>query len=144
MFIDDSGWEADVKLKIRRPKKSKSTVRRLSREQISIRGEIDYIIKRAAESNSKLVTLGSLLFFSTGTGDAWLLDPEDGLSLCLARDGAPVPVQVLETEQSFSIGWESKFAIDGELFIVTEKNGRVRSIMGYPTKEIARAIDGIA
>jgi hypothetical protein len=55
-----------------------------------------------------------------------------------------MPVQVLETEQSFSIGWESQFAIDGELFIVTEKNGRVRSIMGYPTKEILRAIGRIA
>jgi hypothetical protein len=131
-----------MKLKIKRPKKkNKPNVQILSGAQISIRGEIDYIIKRAAASDTTTVTLGSLLFFSTETGDAWLLDPQDGLSLCLAREGSPMPVQVLETEKSYSIGWESQFRIDGELFVVAEKSGRVRSIMGYPTKRILAAID---
>jgi hypothetical protein len=133
-----------MKLKIKKPKeKNKSNAQILSKDQISIRGEIDYIIGRAAASKSRMVTLGSLVFFSTETGDAWLLDPQERSSLCLAREGSPMPVQVLETEQSFSIGWDSKFAVDGELFVVTEKNGRVRTIMGYPTKQIVKAITQI-
>ena len=132
--------EAEMKLKIKKPQKNKPNAQILSGEQISIRGEIDHIIKRAAAYDSRLVTLGPLIFFSTETGDAWLLDPQDGLSLCLAREGSPMPVQVLETEKSFNIGWESEFRIDGEWFVVTEKNGRERTIMGYPTKQILRAM----
>ena len=48
---------------------------RLSREQINIRREVDYIVRRAAERDVRIVTLGSLVFFSTESGDAWLLDP---------------------------------------------------------------------
>ena len=130
-----------MKLKIKKPKrKNKPNAQILSREQISIKCEIDYIIERAAASESRIVTLGSLVFFSTETGDAWLLDAQDGSSLCLALERSPVPVQVMESEQTISIGWESQFRIDGELFVVTEKDGRVRTIMGYPTKHILRAI----
>ena len=46
--------------------------------------EVDYIVGRAAESDARVVTLGQLVFFSTQTGDAWLLDPEDHLALPLA------------------------------------------------------------
>jgi hypothetical protein len=35
------------------------------------------------------VTVGKLALFSTDTGDAWLLDPEDHLAARLERDGAP-------------------------------------------------------
>ena len=130
-----------MKLKIKKPKrKNKPNAQILSREQISIKCEIDYIIERAAASESRIVTLGSLVFFSTEIGDAWLLDAQDGSSLCLALERSPVPVQVMESEQTISIGWESQFRIDGELFVVTEKDGRVRTIMGYPTKHILRAI----
>jgi hypothetical protein len=68
---------------------SKVTTRkqRLSREQINIQREVEYIVRRAAERNARVVTLGPFVFFSTETGDAWLLDPSDHLALCLARDG---------------------------------------------------------
>ena len=39
--------------------------------------EIRYIQHRAAEHDGRFVTVGSLALFSTDTGDAWLLDPED-------------------------------------------------------------------
>jgi hypothetical protein len=38
------------------------------------------------------VTVGPLALFSTDTGDAWLLDPEDHLAARLARDGDPEDV----------------------------------------------------
>ncbi len=42
--------------------------------------EVDYIVAQAAASDAQVVTLGQLLVFSTQTGDAWLLDPEDHLA----------------------------------------------------------------
>lgn len=55
--------------------------------------EVEYIVARAAESDARVVTLGQLVFFSTETGDAWLLDPEDRLALCLAKAGRRLPVR---------------------------------------------------
>src|SRR5260370_20875861 len=42
--------------------------------------EIRYIQRRATEHDGRFVTVGPLVLFSTDTGDAWLLDPADGLS----------------------------------------------------------------
>jgi hypothetical protein len=81
-----------------------------------------------------------LIFFSTEAGDAWMLDTEHSLALCLARDGAPREVQIVETENNFAIGWEQTFQIDGEVFTVTHRSGRITSVFGYPTKEIANAM----
>ena len=41
--------------------------------------EAQYIVRRAREHDARVVTLGQLVFFSTDSGDAWLLDPEDAL-----------------------------------------------------------------
>ena len=49
--------------------------RQLSRKQVNIQDEVDYIISRAGECDARVVTLGPLVFFSTEAGDAWLLDP---------------------------------------------------------------------
>jgi hypothetical protein len=58
--------------------------RLLSRDEVSINREADYIIKKAQAHDSRVVGLGSLVFFSTQTGDAWMLDPTDSLAVCLA------------------------------------------------------------
>jgi len=60
--------------------------------------EIRYIQRRAAEHDGRFVTVASLVLFSTETGDAWLLDPADGLAARLARDGDPEDLYFEETE----------------------------------------------
>jgi hypothetical protein len=70
-------------------KEPKSVGRAQSRKEVSIKGEIDHIVRRAAHYDARVVSLPPLVFFSTETGDAWVLDPEDNLGLCLARDGDP-------------------------------------------------------
>jgi hypothetical protein len=112
----------------------------LSREQINIKREVEYIVRCAAERDARVVTLGPLVFFSTQTGDAWLLDPSDHLALCLARDGDPRPVNITESEGTFAIGWEMTYQISGDRFIVADQSGQSRTILGYPIREIAHAI----
>jgi len=118
---------------------SKRKRRTLSRDQVSITREADYIIGKAQQCDSRVVTLGSLVLFSTETGDAWMLDPGDGLALCLARDGVKQDYTVLETKTSFQIGWNAQYKIQDELFVIATSDGRSRAIFGYPTREIARA-----
>ena len=111
----------------------------LSHDQISISREADYISGRAQNHEARLVTLGELILFSTETGDAWMLDPADGLALCLARGGDPQPFTITETPTTFGIDWAANYRIEGALFIVAERSGQVRSILGYPTHEIMQA-----
>jgi len=128
--------DSNKRRKARAPRTKRRT---LKRKQISITDEVNYIINLALNSNARVVTLGQLIFFSTGTGDAWMLDPEDGLALCLARDGEKQRLRITETPTDFSIEWNANYGIDGDAFIVLERSGRIRTIFGYPTTEILRA-----
>ena len=77
----------------------------LSREEVSINREADYIITKAQVHDSRVVVLGPCRvgFFSTQTGDAWILDPADSLALCLAQDGERQNFSILETPTKFQI-----------------------------------------
>jgi len=112
----------------------------LRQDQIRVAEEADYIIHKAEMYDARLVTLGPLVFFSTETGDAWVLDPGDGLALCLARGGERQPFTIVETDTTFSIEWTANYRIEGNRFIVAERSGRVRTILGYPVSEIRRAL----
>ena len=121
---------------------SKRKKRTVIRDPIRVTGEAEYIIRKAQERDSRVVMLGNIAFFSTDTGDAWMLDPEDGLALCLARDGTKQDYTILESDSSFQIGSNAQYEIRGDAFIVATADGRVRTIMGYPTDEIVRGIHG--
>ena len=101
--------------------------------------EIKYIQRRAAEHDGRFVTIGPLVFFSTETGDAWMLDPSDQLAAWLARDGDPEPIDFKETDTNYAIGWKGNYRIDGRAFVYTDrKSGCVTGITGYPTAKIAQ------
>ena len=102
--------------------------------------EVRHIQKCAARHDGRIVTLGQLIFFSTETGDAWLLDWEDGLAAPLARDGDPKPIHMEENDANFSIEWKGSYRIDGAAFIYTDrKRGGMRAILGYPTQKLEAA-----
>lgn len=99
--------------------------------------EVHYIQERAAEQDSRVITLPQCLLFSSETGDNSLLDPADHLAVPLARDGDPLPVYIEETDKNFTIAWAGTYRIDGQVFVYSERNsGRVRAILGYPTRHI--------
>jgi len=99
--------------------------------------EVRYIQRRASQYDSRIVTFGPLLLFSTETGDAWLLDPSDQLAAPIARDGDPLPVHIGETDTNFAVGWTGAYRINGATFGYLDKDsGNVRTILGYPTRRI--------
>ena len=101
--------------------------------------EIKYIQRRAAEHDGRFVTVGSLVLFSTDTGDAWLLDPADRLAARLARNGDPEDLYFEETEARFAIGWKGNYRIAADAFIYTDRDtGRVLTILGYPIQRLAQ------
>lgn len=116
-----------------------TALRVLEPEEINIKGEVDRIIQFARSCQAGTIVLGPLVFFSTETGDAWLLEPEGGLALQLAQDGERLPFHITETARSYSIGWSANYQIDGNTFVVAESSGRIRAIAGYPIPEILAA-----
>ncbi len=112
---------------------------RVAGKSFRLADEVCYMQRRAAQRQSRIVTVGPLVLFSTETGDAWLLDPSDQLAAPLARDGDPLSVEIKETDTSFSVVWKGQYQIDGEAFVYAEKgSGRVRAILGYPTRRIVQ------
>ena len=106
---------------------------------MNITNEAEHVIDLAQTYDARVITLGALVFFSTETGDAWMLDPEDGLALCLARDGERQPFTIHETSTNFRIEWTADYHIEDDVFIVSDQSGRIKQIFGYPTREIQRA-----
>ena len=82
--------------------------------------------------------MAKLLFFSTETGDAWMLDPEDGLALCLARAGSRLAVRIVETATRFVIEWNASYRFERDAFVVMDGSGQ-RIILGYPIRELVQA-----
>jgi hypothetical protein len=112
--------------------------RQIAGKDFHLADEILYIQRRAALHDGRMVTVGSLAFFSTDTGDAWVLDPEDHLASRLARDGDPEEIYFEETETSFAIGWKGKYQIDGDAFVYIDNDSRrIVTILGYPTRQLA-------
>jgi hypothetical protein len=73
--------------------------------------EVRYILRRAAEHDGRVVTIGQLILFYTETNDAWLLEPSDQLAARLARNGDPEPFHIEENETTFTIDWKGATAL---------------------------------
>ena len=101
--------------------------------------EVRYIQRRAADHDSRILTIGQLVLFSTETRDAWLLDPADQLAARLARDGQSEPIHIEETDTTFAIGWKGSYRIDGPAFVYSDHDtSRVTTILGYPTDKLGQ------
>lgn len=107
-------------------------------EEINVTDETNYIIDCARNNDTRLVSIGPLIFFSTNTGDAWVLDPHENLALCLMQEGEEQTFVITETLKNFSIEWGASYQIDGDKFIVMSNAGRVSIRFDYPVQEILR------
>jgi hypothetical protein len=107
---------------------------------LSIRDEAKYIVERARSHEVRLVSVGPLIFFSTESGDAWVLDREDRLALCLAREGTEQPFEIVETRTQFGITWAGTFELVGDAFVYAGNAGQVRTVLGYPVAAIRSAL----
>ncbi len=103
---------------------------------IEIKKEIDYIMKRAKERDARKVRINELLLFSTVTGDAWILDTDDQLGICMMRNGDKQKYKIIDTPTQFGFDWDYKYLIDNTLFVVVNKSGGIKQIQGYPIDEI--------
>ena len=121
-------------------RKDRVQTREIRWNDASITGEVEYIIAQSMAEDTRIVSLPPLVFFSTTTGDAWVLDAEDSLALPLTAAKTRLPFAITETAERFAIEWAGTFQIDGETMIFTDKPGKMRRIVGYPTQQIKAAL----
>ena len=115
--------------------------KQLPQKSLRIAKEVRYIQHRAAEHDGRIVNIGPLVFFSTQTGDAWILDPTDQLAARLAYDGDLIALYIEETDTNYAIGWQGRYRIENDTFIYEDNDtGRLIAIRGYPTQLLLRAI----
>jgi hypothetical protein len=121
----------------RKPIKRGAGRRMVDGKTFRLADEVRYILRRAAEHDGRVVTIGQLILFSTETGDAWLLDPSDQLAARLARDGEIEPFHIEENETTFTIDWKGRYRIEGTAFVYMDRQtGRLATIHGYPTHKL--------
>src|SRR6516165_4428018 len=102
--------------------------------------EVRYIQRRAADHDSRIVTIGQLVLFSTQTGDGWLLDPADQLALRLSQDGNSEAIRIEESDPTLATAWEGRYRIERRAFLSPARDtGRTTTIAGYPTDKLAPA-----
>jgi hypothetical protein len=101
--------------------------------------EVRYIQRRAAAHDSRIVSIGQLVLFSSETGDVWMLDPSERLAVCLASDGHPEAIHIEDTETTFTVAWTGQYGIVGPAFLYTDRDSRlVTTMFGYLTRKLAR------
>jgi hypothetical protein len=114
---------------------SRTNVRVVKPDQTTYTKEAVRVQKCALRGDTRVVRLGPIIFFCANR-DAWMLDPEDHLARCLARDGQAFPLGIIENGKQFGVEWNAHYEINGEFFQVADNSGRVRAILGYPVGEL--------
>ena len=100
--------------------------------------EISYIQRRAAEHDSRIVSIGQVVLFSSESGDAWTLDASEHLAVRLASDGQPEPIHIEDTETNFTVAWTGQYRIEGAAFVYIDGDTRrTTAILGYPTHKLS-------
>lgn len=89
------------------------------------------------------VGVGPFVLFSTGIGDAWMLDPEDGGAACLVWRSEVRPARITETPRHIEIGWDGGYELLGAFMqVMTEADGiGSRAVAGYPLDLVRDLID---
>jgi hypothetical protein len=103
--------------------------------------ETGLVQNRAARGEPSAIRLGPIVFFSTTSGDAWMIDVIDGEAACLARAGTAQPTPIEESASGISVTWQARHRLADETFVAIEDDGTEREHRDYPVAQIRRLID---
>lgn len=110
----------------------------------SIREECEAIIAAELKGVVKIVATKPgpacppFVLFSTGVGDAWLLEPDEHLAMCLVWQGSREEIGVSEDPDRIEVAWDGGYELLGDFFHVETNNPKIgeRAVGGYPLNEV--------
>ena len=113
-------------------------------EGITLSGEVEKIRRTASAREVVVRPVGVFILFSSGAGDAWLLEASEMDAVQVASYGAELAVEIDEKSQTIEINWSHSFAREKNNFLVTShKDGRKHIFPQYPVLAIKNALKGI-
>ena len=118
-------------------------------EMRSIREECEAIVAAERRGDIKIVMTQAgvacppFVLFSTGVGDAWLLEPDEQLAVCLVWQGAREEIGISENPSRIEVAWDGSYELLGDFFRVETNNPKIgdRAIGGYPLSEVRKMLD---
>ena len=122
---------------------------RAKEDLLTIRGECEAIVAAELRGEAKAVMtgpeleVGLFVLFSTGIGDAWLLEPDEQLAMCLAWRGTPQESGIRDIPGRMEIQWDGAYELLGDFFRVETEHPLIgtRAIGGYPLDRVRELID---
>jgi len=110
--------------------------------------ELDLIVRAARAGETRIIVTGPemvtvpLVLF-TSQGDAWMLDANEDMAICLIWQGAALPRNIRDAGRNIEIDWDGSFSLNGESFAVDIDRPEIgrRVIFDYPLQELRQAID---
>ena len=102
-----------------------------------LRGEV-----KAAMTSSG-VACPPLVLFSTGVGDAWLLEPDEHLAMCLVWHGARQPIRLRDDPNRIEVEWDCAYELLGNFFSVESQHPLfgTQAIGGYGLDAVRMLLD---
>ena len=115
----------------------------------SIRSECEAVIKAELRGQAKAVVTSDgaacppFVLFSTGIGDAWLLEPDEQLAMCLVWRGEAQPLGLHDNPADIAVDWDCKYELLGDFFRVESQHPIIGNqlIGGYPLAGVRKLLD---
>lgn len=87
--------------------------------------------------------IGPFVLFSSGIGDAWMLDPEAKLALCVMWHGQERVPHIVESAERIGIDWDGGYSLVGDFMRIETEDPEIgrRAVAGYPLDELRKMID---
>ncbi|MEC5387300.1 hypothetical protein VVD49_16340 [Uliginosibacterium sp. H3] len=83
------------------------------------------------------------VIFSTGIGDAWLLEPNEQLGMCLVWRGECQTMGICDDPDRLEVEWDGTYELRGDFFCVESQHPLIgtRAIGGYPLDGVRKLLD---
>jgi hypothetical protein len=102
----------------------------------TLSAEIAKLRDKVREKSAAMWTRGVFVFFSTETGDAWVLEASGMDALQIADAGRQIEVDVVQTDEAIEVTWSHQFTIRKD-FTVTDYGDQRHSVFAdYPAARI--------
>ena len=104
---------------------------------VELRGEAKAVMTRDGVACSPFV------LFSTGIGDAWLLEPNEHLAMCLVWQGERQNIGLRDDPDRIEVEWDVAYELLGDFFSVESQHPVIgtRTIGGYPLEGVRKLLD---
>lgn len=127
------------KRKLQRTRKKNTTDKAGNRDKI-MTFTAAKTAQAALQNKATLNCLGNFIFFSTASGEGWMLDHRKNCALKLAAHGKIEAYTILESKERFQVEWKERFRIENEKFIASFK-GIETVFHDYPVDAISGLIN---